>query len=128
MEKRRQPRQALHRRAQRAEAEVARLTRGLEHLGHVLRDEPELVEHLIRTRDYWATQALELDVQRAVRRGREVAPLAAPHGVPGERDPENVCRLFTPGEPAGTECMGDGHYLCHECAELVPYDEEDADE
>lgn len=38
-------------------------------------------------------------------------------GMPGVRDPDNVCEGFDPGTPAGTECMTDGHYLCDECTE-----------
>jgi hypothetical protein len=67
----RQSRQALHRRAQKAEAEVARLTRGLTHLGHILRQNPNLADLLTRTSDYWAIMAMDLDVLRHVERKEE---------------------------------------------------------
>lgn len=36
------------------------------------------------------------------------------------RDDEHPCPEYVPGEPAGTMCMGDGHYLCQECSNYVP--------
>lgn len=41
-----------------------------------------------------------------------------PTGIPGHRDPENVCTAFSPrprevGDMA--TCDSDGHYLCDEC-------------
>lgn len=44
-------------------------------------------------------------------------------GDPGVRDPEAPCEVFDPLPegvyPSGRgDCMGDGHYLCHECSRL----------
>lgn len=40
-------------------------------------------------------------------------------GMPGVRDPESPCELFTPGEPSSTSgCDSDGHYICEECLHL----------
>jgi hypothetical protein len=46
-------------------------------------------------------------------------------GDNGLRDPEHPCELFLAGKPDqnGT-CCGDGHYLCLECEEYHPDDEE----
>jgi len=50
----------------------------------------------------------------------------APDGTPGVRDRDAPCELFQPGTPAGDgSCLGDGHYLCHECEHMTP---EDGDE
>lgn len=41
-----------------------------------------------------------------------------PTGIPGNRDPENVCTAFSPrkrGPGDVGECESDGHYLCDEC-------------
>jgi len=46
--------------------------------------------------------------------------------VNDKRDPEHPCECFTPGEPGiFGNCYGDGHYLCLECEEYVPPDEEE---
>jgi len=42
--------------------------------------------------------------------------------MPGVRDPEYPCEAFNPGEPAGTECETDGHYICDECIERASCD------
>ena len=40
-------------------------------------------------------------------------------GMPGVRDPENICDEFYPGEPQeNNSCDGDGHYMCSECSKL----------
>jgi len=41
----------------------------------------------------------------------------APVGLPGNRDPEHMCRYYSPvSRPDGTgSCETDGHYLCREC-------------
>jgi hypothetical protein len=46
-------------------------------------------------------------------------------GDVGVRDPEFRCEEFEPGKPSGSECFGDGHYLCQECIHLVPEKVED---
>lgn len=46
-------------------------------------------------------------------------------GDPGVRDPHAPCIDFTPGEPCGTLCLGDGHYLCGECEKWVPREDEE---
>lgn len=38
-----------------------------------------------------------------------------PDGTAGVRDVDAPCSGFTPGEPLGSECRTDGHYLCREC-------------
>jgi hypothetical protein len=47
-------------------------------------------------------------------------------GADGVRDPDYPCEHFRNGTPAG-ECESDGHYLCKECRELVPRDDEEQD-
>ncbi len=41
-------------------------------------------------------------------------------GVPGIRDPENPCPMYSPRKrrynDARADCETDGHYLCNECA------------
>lgn len=45
-------------------------------------------------------------------------------GDPYIRDPEHPCNVFYPGEPdEGNDCLGDGHYLCYECAHWKPWEE-----
>jgi hypothetical protein len=44
-----------------------------------------------------------------------------PVGVPGNRDPDHPCDIYSPrplriGDFA--DCQGDGHYLCQECCHL----------
>lgn len=44
-------------------------------------------------------------------------------GMAGVRDPDHPCTVFDPTPDGlvgygGGHCMGDGHYLCHECEEL----------
>jgi hypothetical protein len=49
-----------------------------------------------------------------------------PDGTAGVRDVDAPCTAFAPGEPSGTGCITDGHYLCRECVhapERDPYDE-----
>lgn len=41
-------------------------------------------------------------------------------GDPGVRDPDAPCDVFKPGRPNG-DCASDGHYLCDECEERMPY-------
>jgi hypothetical protein len=48
-------------------------------------------------------------------------------GLPGIRDIDARCDVFRPGEPAGTECAGDGHYLCAECTEWAGRGYEDGE-
>lgn len=43
----------------------------------------------------------------------------APDGLPGIRDRDNRCHVFEPRkwQPGDFhDCLGDGHYLCKECA------------
>lgn len=50
-----------------------------------------------------------------------------PDGTPGVRDQNAVCEYFTPGIPAGTGgCLGDGHYLCEECENMTPEDDDES--
>ncbi len=50
----------------------------------------------------------------------KVSQKKLPHGIPGMRDPDNVCSGFTPRkrliDDAQADCETDGHYLCNECA------------
>ena len=42
--------------------------------------------------------------------------VARPDGLlPGVRDPDNPCDMFSPGTPTEGDCQGDGHYLCRQC-------------
>jgi hypothetical protein len=45
-----------------------------------------------------------------------------PTGIPGNRDPDNVCSAFAPRkrELSDFPCNSDGHYLCRECAHFAP--------
>lgn len=50
-----------------------------------------------------------------------------PDGTIHVRDVDSSCEFFEPGEPRiGSTCEGDGHYLCHECAERAPREGEDS--
>lgn len=45
-----------------------------------------------------------------------------PIGIPGERDPDNVCGVYAPRKwKIGDfrDCRGDGHYLCNRCCHLI---------
>jgi len=35
--------------------------------------------------------------------------------LPGVRDLDNPCDMFSPGTPTDGGCEGDGHYLCRQC-------------
>lgn len=41
-------------------------------------------------------------------------------GIPGMRDPESECSMYSPRKRVAGDmlpnCVGDGHYLCKECA------------
>lgn len=51
----------------------------------------------------------------------EVEDRRVPDGTPGVRDVDAPCELFRLGTPTGTgRCLGDGHYLCHECEGWTP--------
>ena len=39
-------------------------------------------------------------------------------GMPGVRDPDHRCDMFSPGKPTNGGCQGDGHHLCGECVLL----------
>ena len=43
--------------------------------------------------------------------------LIMPVGLPGQRDPDNVCEFYSPRNPIGqaSGCISDGHYLCKGC-------------
>ncbi len=43
-------------------------------------------------------------------------------GTPAMRDPNAICRSYTPRKRKNgdSECWGDGHYCCNECALYVP--------
>jgi hypothetical protein len=43
-----------------------------------------------------------------------------PDGTPHIRDDDCRCVFYEPGKPDGSQCLGDGHYLCKECKLLVP--------
>jgi hypothetical protein len=45
-----------------------------------------------------------------------------PTGIPGNRDPDNVCTAFNPRPRHHHDfpCNSDGHYLCRECAHFEP--------
>lgn len=60
-----------------------------------------------------------------------------PAGLPGHRDPDNRCDVYTPKRVKDAfshfrDCQGDGHYLCKGCVHRAPevvecehgYDEE----
>lgn len=51
-----------------------------------------------------------------------------PVGVPGNRDPENPCHLYSPRKRIWNEwndCAGDGHYLCLKCCHFKPEEKEE---
>lgn len=52
-----------------------------------------------------------------------------PTGLPGIRDPQAPCSGYSPRRPIGGDfnCIGDGHYLCRECAHWNPEEEEPED-
>lgn len=71
---------------------------------------PQALDELLRS--FWRSVAL-FAYRRWVRPGGP-----KPVGIPGNRDPDNPCRVFEPrprrpGDFA--DCLGDGHYLCREC-------------
>jgi hypothetical protein len=44
-----------------------------------------------------------------------------PVGIPGNRDPENICECYEPRKKKPgdwDDCQSDGHYLCKECCHL----------
>lgn len=47
-----------------------------------------------------------------------------PMGVPAHRDPEFPCETYAPRSPhrrgEWKDCLGDGHFLCEECAHKGP--------
>ena len=45
-------------------------------------------------------------------------------GITGERDPNSTCEYYRPGAPGNGDCFGDGHYLCQECEEFSPEEED----
>ena len=51
-----------------------------------------------------------------------------PDGVPGIRDQNSPCEMFKPGVPSEYGCcLGDGHYLCYECEDMIPDENEEND-
>ena len=51
-----------------------------------------------------------------------------PDGLPGIRDPDSRCPIFSPRpREIGDfgDCQGDGHYLCHECCHLKREDDDE---
>lgn len=46
-------------------------------------------------------------------------PKAIKYGIPGQRDVDNPCKSYFPGQHEKyrgfNHCDGDGHYLCKEC-------------
>ena len=72
---------------------------------------------------FWQWLA-RIAVRRATRPRMLAGPPPIPVGMPGHRDPEAVCKFYTPKwmhDPAFMEatgpgaCATDGHYLCDEC-------------
>lgn len=56
---------------------------------------------------------------RKLKRLRVYAPKTGDRGV---RDPEHPCSDFEPGAPSERgQCMTDGHYMCHECVHIDPW-------
>jgi hypothetical protein len=63
-------------------------------------------------RAFWASVAI-FAWRRLVRPGEP-----KPWGIPGNRDPENVCDAYEPRKSRlndWTDCLTDGHALCKEC-------------
>lgn len=69
---------------------------------------------LIRTYPFWVW------LMRLCYRKIKMAQPNFTVGIPGMRDPENVCSMYAPRKrvigDAKANCSTDGHYLCGECA------------
>lgn len=71
----------------------------------------------------WRMRAWRAIAMFAYRRWRRYGPSGIPVGVPFNRDPDNVCRVYEPGEARDDDwvkCQTDGHYLCEECCHREP--------
>jgi hypothetical protein len=69
---------------------------------------------IVRTYPFWVW--LCRFAYRRIKVGMHKKPI----GLPGNRDPENICEAYSPRRPLksdfGADCETDGHYLCKECA------------
>lgn len=77
---------------------------------------------MAKEQDSWQSRAWRWLSLFAYRQWKRHAPGGRmPVGVPFNRDPDNVCRVYEPRKPGNGdwyECQGDGHYLCEECCHL----------